>query len=284
MSKKLIYFRIIIVIICFILIGLFIFIIRNIHNSTVINEKIIEETVEDRIVFNMNLPPSKQKNLKGNIKEYLSQVYDYLYKDEKWKNIQESEPYNYSELKQKKDRDRFYQVLQYSKYGKLFLVLFNSDNKDIYRMIYLNYPLNMDDLPVTENYKQKHPNPLYEEFNFIKKDNYKYPKVYYSEIMDFDYWYEFGYNYHIGVDEENKTICVGEDKYCNKVHKDRETGIETSGIVRDKEGNEAPIDVRTRNFYFTYTTDEKGYVDDIVYDRTEIINNDKYLDNMIKYE
>ena len=61
----------------------------------------------------MNLPPSKQKNLKGNIKEYLSQVYDYLYKDEKWKNIQESEPYNYSELKQKKDRDRFYQVLQY---------------------------------------------------------------------------------------------------------------------------------------------------------------------------
>ena len=102
--------------------------------------------------------------------------------------------------------------------------------------------------------------------------------------MDFDYWYEFDYEYSVGVDEENKIVGVGEKKIANLVCKDRETGEESSGIVRDKEGNEVPAYVETRNFYFKYTTDEKGYVDDIVFDRVEVINDDKYLDNLIKYE
>lgn len=283
MSKKLIYFRIIIIVICLLFVCGFVFVISNLQHLIESKNITVEEihTNDNQIInFDLKKTPKQQKKMIIEHKnEYLKQLYDYAFDDEKFSNCLGYDYLSaYEIVEDFKDTENLIYVFKKFVYPSLFNKLFCGYEKEISNVIIL------DDLPVTENYKQKHPNPLYEEFNFIKKESYKYPKIYYSEIMDFDYWYEFGYNYHIGVDEENKTICVGEDKYCNRVHKDRETGIETSGIVRDKEGNEVPIDVHTRNFYFTYTTDEKGYVDDIVYDRTEIINDDKYLDSMIKYE
>ena len=280
MSKKLIYVRIIIASICLLFLGLFIFMIVNIQKTMVVEDKTVEETIEEKIVFDMALPPSQQKNLRGHVREYFSQVYDYLYKDIKWKNIQESYPYRYSELREKKDKENFYRILKLWPYRNLFLILFNSDNKDMFEKIYLTYPLNLDDIPVTENYKEKHPKPLFEEFSFIKKENYR-TKDYYDKYNEYNYWYEFDYSYGIGVDEETKTICVGEKKSVSKLY--IENGIEKSGIVYNKEGNEVSAYVETKDFYFTYTTDEKGYVDDIVYDRTETITADKYLDNLIRY-
>ena len=57
--------------------------------------------------------------------------------------------------------------------------------------------ISLDDLPVTENYKQKH------------------RKIYYGEA--FDYWYEFNYDYGIGVDEESKEVCVIETKTVSRI-------------------------------------------------------------------
>ena len=77
---------------------------------------------------------------------------------------------------------------------------------------------------------------------------------------------------------------LGKKRITILVCKSNEFGKGSSGIVRDEESNEIPAYVETRNFYFKYTTDEKGYAGDIVFDRVEVINDDKYLDNLIKYE
>ena len=284
-SKKLVYIRIVIVLVVVLLVTFIIIIFINVNNN--INQSVntvdIMETTEKEIVFDMALAPNQQRNLKGHIREYMSQVYDYLYSDKKWKSIKNPYPYDYVKLKQKGDINDFYQILKSTTMPRLINTLFSFDNAKIFDEMYIDYPLSLDDIPVTENYKEKHPEPLFKEFD-IKKDAYIASKKFYNEYMDFDYWYEFDYEYSVGVDEENKIVGVGEKKIANLVCKDRETGEESSGIVRDKEGNEVPAYVETRNFYFKYTTDEKGYVDDIVFDRVEVINDDKYLDNLIKYE
>ena len=166
-------------------------------------------------------------------------------------------------------------------YDELPNILFDYNNKNVISKYFLNYPLNMDDLPVTDNYKEKHTKPLYDEFDFIKNKGYK-SKAYKSKNTDLSYWYEFDYVYTIGADEKNKTIGVLERKSVDRIVV--EDGEESVRSAYDSEGNEVPAYVETRSFYFKYTTDEKGYVDDIVYDRTEIITDDKYLDNLINYE
>ena len=96
-----------------------------------------------------------------------------------------------------------------------------------------------------------------------------------------NYWYEFSYVYTVGVDESDKIIGVLERKYVARVV--IEDGVESVRPVYNKEGNEVPAYIDTRTFYFNYTTDEKGYVDDVIYDRTEVITDDKYLDSIIRY-
>lgn len=280
MSKKLIYVRIVIGIICFIFIGSFIFLIRNIQKSITVEDKIVEETIEEKIIFDLSKPPREQrKKIYGNRKEYLRQLYNDIFKDYKFSNC--IELFSYGQLVDNfKSVNSLKKLIIGMKYKSIFKILFMYDDKDIYEDLLITYPLNLDDIPVTEKYKEKHPKPLFEEFNFIKKENYR-TKDYYDKYNEYNYWYEFDYSYGIGVDEETKTICVGEKKSASKLY--IENGIEKSGIVYNKEGNEVSAYVETRDFYFTYTTDEKGYVDDIVYDRTETIIADKYLDNSIRY-
>ena len=282
MSKKIIYIKILIAIICLLFIGLFVLLFNNIQESINVDKSVVEETSmnKEEIVFDMTLPPSKQRNLKGHVKEYMSQVYDYLYKDIKWKNIQESNPYDYSGLRKKKDREDFYKVLQYSKYGKLFLVLFNSNNEDIFKKIYLSYPLNLDDIPVTENYKQKHPKQLYEEFDFIKKEDYETKKKY-DNNLETDTWLYLSYKYGIGVNENEKLIYLTETK--NVMFLYESYGETKSRVVFDEEGNEMTEDtIDTRKFVFKYTIDDNGYVDDVEFVKEIKLADDKYLDELWK--
>lgn len=284
MSKKLIYIRIIIIVMCLCFIGIFVILFKSVQKSVSVEENIIEETEKEKVVFDLSKPPSEQrKKVHDNIKEYLRQLYRSIFNDDKLVNCTPLLSYRglVDDFKSTKSLIEFIKPLPYR---NLPIILFEFDNKELINDYFLSYPLNMDDLPVTENYKEKHKEPLFKEFSFIKKKDYKNDKKFYNEYMKFDYWYEFIYDYGVGVNEENKAVIVTENKSAALVYKERETGKEGVGIVRDKNGVEAPVYVNTRKFYFTYTLDEKGYVDDIKYDRTEIINDDKYLDNLIKYE
>lgn len=280
MSKKLIYIRIVIATICLLFVGLLIFLSSSIQKSVSVDNVTEETTVEEKIVFDLRKTPKQQKKeIYAHPKEYFKQLYNYTFKDEKFSNCFSYDFFSvYEIVDYYRDTENLVKVLKKFQYSALFNILFDGYRKERKSEVTTLIPL--DDLLVTENYKIKHPKPLFEEFNFIKKEDYKHPKVYHNEY--FDYWYEFNYNYGIGADEEKQEVCVGEDKYASKIFV--EDGIEKSGIVRDKDGNEVPAYVETRNIYFKYTTDEKGYVDDIVYDRTKIITDDKYLDNIIKYE
>ena len=282
MNKKFICIKIVIGIICLIIIGVFIHVVVSIEKHITDKIEVVEETVEERIVFDMSLPPSEQKNLKGHVREYMSQVYDYLFHDIKWKNIQDPYPYDYSRLRKKENLKNFYELLKSYQYSPLFYLLFKyEEDVKIFDEMYITYPLNMDDIPVTANYKEKHPKPLFEEFDFIKKEDYE-TKKYYDTYNEVDYWYEFNYSYSVGVDEDNKEICVGEEKNVSKIFE--EEGNEKVGIVWDIKGEEMWPSMETRKFYFKYTIDERGYVDDVIFDRIEIITDDKELDSLIKYE
>lgn len=278
MSKKLICIRIIIVFICLVFLCLFIFLFSSIQQSVNMDTNIEETTVEEKIVFDIRKPPNKQRiKIINHKKEYLDQVYDYIFNDKKFANCLGYDYLSaYDIVDGFKSLDSLVYLLKGAAIHELMKKLFSYElGKD---------GITFDDLPVTDKYKEKHPKPLYEEFDFIKKEDYKSKKKYYSEYTNSDYWYEFIYDYGIGVDENNKIVCVEEEKYVYKTYRDRETEEEHTGTIFDKDGNEVPAYVETRSFYFKYMTDEKGYVDDIVYDRTEVITDDKYLDNLIKYE
>lgn len=283
MSKKLFYIRIVIATICLLLICLFIFLFSSIQKSVNIDSTVDETTInEEKVVFDLRKTPKQQKKeIYAHPKEYFKQLYNYTFKDEKFSNCFSYDFFSvYEIVDYYRDTENLVNVLKKFQYSALFNILFDGYRKERQTEVTILIPL--DDLPVTENYKLNHAKPLYEEFDFIKKEDYKSKKKYYREYTNSDYWYEFDYKYGAGVDEEKKEVCVGEEKYVSKVFV--EDGVEKSGIVRDKDGNEIPAYVETRNIYFKYTTDEKGYVDDIVYDRTEIITDDKYLDNLINYE
>ena len=277
MSKKLFYIKVVIVSLFIIIVCMFILVLKNIQQSSKIKETVVEETIkEEKIVFNMKLPPNKQKNLKGHVKEYMSQVYDYLYKDVKWKNIKNPYPYSYSELKEKKDLNNFYNVLKMTTLPRLVNILFDFNNVKRFDDVYIDYPLNMDDLPVTENYKKKHPKPLYEEFEFITKkvDN----NIYYTK-HDMNILCKFFYNYGIGLNEEEKIVTVYETKSI-ETYRNFDGEIENT-VVYDKKGNEITEDsADTREFVFKYTLDEKGYVDDIEYVKVNELDGDKYLNEI----
>ena len=141
MSKKIIYVRIIIAAVCLLFISIFVFLIKGIQESININDVVIEETTEEeKIVFDMNLPPSEQKNLKGNVKKYMSQVYDYLYDDIKWKNVKNPYPYEYSILREKTDLKKFYEILRMTTMPRLVNLLFDFNNPKKFEEIYLSYP------------------------------------------------------------------------------------------------------------------------------------------------
>ena len=245
-------------------------------------DSVIEETtVEDRIVFDLRKPPNKQRKIISEHRvEYLKQLYMSIFNDEKLVNCTPILSYG-TLVDNFKNIDTLIEFIKLLPYDELPNIMFDYNNKNVISKYFLNYPLNMDDLPVTDNYKEKHPKPLYDEFDFIKNKGYK-SKAYKSKNTDLSYWYEFDYVYTIGADEKNKTIGVLERKSVDRIVV--EDGEESVRSAYDSEGNEVPAYVETRSFYFKYTTDEKGYVDDIVYDRTEIITDDKYLDNLINYE
>lgn len=279
MNKKLICIRVMIGIICLIIIGIFIHVVISIEKHISDNIEVVEETVEERIVFDMTLPPSKQKNLKGHVKEYMSQVYDYLFHDIKWKNIKNPYPYDYSQLKKKENLKNFYEILRMTTMPRLINVLFDFENPIKYEDIYLDYPLNMDDIPVTENYKEKHPRPLFEEFDFIKKEDYETKKKY-DANLETNTWLYLNYEYGVGVDEEEKTIHVGETKSVTFLYIDDE-GEERTRVTFDDRGNEMTENsIETREFVFKYTLDEKGYVDDIKFVKEIKLADDKYLDRL----
>lgn len=277
MSKKLIYIKIIIIIICILFISMFAIIFNGIHKSVSVRENVVEETKEEKIVFDLRKPPSKQKNLRGHVQEYISQVYDYLFNsDIKWKNIMEKNPY--SDLMGIKDIDNFYDILKGVAFPRLFELLFNSDNKDIFKKIYLKYPLNMDDIPVTENYKEKHPKPLFEEFYFIKKEDYETKKKY-DKYLDVNTWLALNYEYSIGVNEEEKNVYVMETKNVEFLYE--EDGKIRGRVVFDEKGNEmTESSIDTRQFTFKYTLDDKGYVDDVEFVDEIKLADDKYLDHL----
>lgn len=282
-SKKLLILKFIaIIIVIFIVVSLTL-ILRKINTGISISEQNIEiETKEKKITFDMTLLPNQQRIVNKHRKEYISQVYDYLFNnDVKWKNIMNDNPY--TDLMSIKYLDNFYDILKGTALPHLFELLFDFNNPNKFKEIYLSYPLNMDDIPVTENYIKNHPKPLFEEFNDIIKLKKEYnTKKYYSEDLNADYWYNFSYDYGISVDEEKKEIEIIEKKSVGKMYKYREDGEEHGGIVRDNEGNEISTDVETRRFYFNYTLANNGYLDDVIYNKTAVIANDNYLDNMIK--
>ena len=139
-------------------------------------------------------------------------------------------------------------------------------------------PLNLDDLPVTENYKEKPPKPLYEEFDFIKKENYNTQRKYSSNLQT-DVWLSLSYDYGIGVDETEQIVNVVEIKHVSFVID--EEGEEVSRVVYDENHNEMTEDtIDTRKFVFKYILDEKGYVDDIEFVEEIKLADDKYLDKL----
>ena len=272
------------VLIAILFIILFLHIVLSVNKG--INERIeIKETAtveKQEIIFDMTLPPSKQKNLKGHVREYMSQVYDYLFHDIKWKNIQDPYPYDYSRLRKKENLKNFYELLKSYQYSPLFYLLFKcEEDTEVFSEMYINYPLNLDDIPVTENYKEKHPKPLFEEFNFIKKENYETKKKYDTNLQT-ETWLYLTYKYGIGVDEEEKTINVVETKSVTFLYED-DNGEERTRVVFDGKGHEMTEDsIDTREFVFKYTLDEKGYVDDVEFVKEIKLADDKYLDELWK--
>lgn len=273
MSKKLIYFRIIIITVCLLFVGVFVFVISNLQQSIKIKSSIEEETNlsnKQTIVFDLKKPPYKQKKmLKGNVAEYDNQVYHYLFNDERIINTAKysgvTDYYhlveNYGEI------ENVYYIYKRRPLNNLINIIFSDDNVD-----YSQYAF-------TEHYIEEHPESLKKEYNNLFKENYIL-KNYYSETLESNIIIVANYGYDIGIDRNNEMVIITESKSIDFESEDGEYhGIRTGKKGSAWEGKE--LFVATRVMYFKYTLDEKDYLNDIELDHIDVLIDDKLLDGMI---
>ena len=206
----------------------------------------------------------------------MKQLYNEVFKDYKFANC--IELFSYVQLVNNfKSVDSLKKLIMGMKYKSLFKILFMFNNKSLFKDLLVAYPLNLDDIPVTENYKEKHPKPLFDEFN-IKKDDYDTNKKYDNNLETVT-WLHFYYEYSVGVDEEEKKVNIVETKNVELLFE--EDGDLRSRVVFDEKGNEMTENSKdTRKFTFKYVLDKNGYVDDIEFVNEIKLVDDKYLDHL----
>ena len=281
MSRKLVYIRALITIICVVFFCSIAYLIINLNSisNMTINESTATETTsaiidtttikKDEKKFDLNKSPREQREIVIKYtKEYLQEVYNYIFEDEKFANCLGLNYLNCYELMYFTSASRLYNLLKGAPLGMLTGALFDKDEFN---------KIDLTDLPLTENYILKHPNSLREEFKqYFKEDYYIQGK---GKIYDMDYNYGFLYGYSIGYNNETKNICIHETKSIDYVCDD-----DTGGSLWGKEGSkyeEKELYAELRNIYFKCKFDDRGYLDDVWFDHIEVLANEEDLDNSL---
>lgn len=268
-SKKLIIIEIVISVVVALFVSLIVIVF--IQKSKSINEKVddvIEETIkkESEIRFDMSLPPNEQKNLRNHVAEYIEQVYTYLYGDSKLKNGLNRE-WSYSQLKERGDVKNFYRILSNQPCNVIIRVFNNDGDNDI----------SLSDLPVTENYIAKHPQPLSIEYKEYYKENYNISD---KDIINNEiHKYLCSYKYEVGINEEKKTIILSEYKEVEHLRDDGTTYPAWGKEGSDLENQELSRG-HIRDIVFKYKLSDNGYLDDVEFDHIINYMDDKYFDEI----
>jgi len=264
MSKKLIYIRIIIVVISLLFIGLFVVIVNDIQKSTDIAESTTNETVVEKNVFDLKKAPKEQKNkLKGHVSEYEDQVYHYLFKDERIINT----------AKYGGSFDYYHLIENFGEVDNVYYIYKRRPLSNLITMIFSDEDIDYSQYAFTSNFLKNHPVSLKKEFKDCFNEDYEVVKD------NGKFKHLFTYYYHIGIDREKQQVEIEVEKSIEYFNE--ETGV-NGGVVYGKKGSKyegQELYTTLRRIYFDYILDEKEYLDDIKYSHTQIINDEKELDD-----
>ena len=269
-SKKLKLLKLIVMIFSLVII-VFIIIVFQKCKTTIdntIDYETTNETKEEKIIFDLSKAPYEQKNkIRGHVEEYDDQVYHYLFDDEKMINTAK-----YSGV-----TDYYHLVENYG--DNVFYIYTRRPLNNLINMIFLDEDIDYSQYAFTENYIKKHPVSLRKEFSQYFKEDYRKPGK--GKLYDMDYEYKYSYGYNIGCDRENQFAVVDVSKSISYVCEDGTSGSLWGKKGSKYEGKELYAELKT--IYFKYKLDEKGYLDDIWFDHTEVLNSEQDLDNSVNF-